>query len=276
MLKAIVGAATALVITGAGSGAMAATGPVTPQRAQPAPLTSNFVSGVTAYSDATTFAGATSGLVTDGFQNVATGSNGQDIANFGSPVSGGTGLYVDSNGTTFSAMNSGYNSNLAIEGTQYGTNSNGSYGAIGNDFASDVLSTNYNALTISFAAPVTAFGINYGALARAFAATTAPDTFTFTIAGLGSATEGADGLINTGSFMQGGTGFFGVTSTTAFSSITINGTGTNNVFFDNVSSGAATAAVSAAPEPGAWALMLGGVGAMGMMLRRRRSAALTA
>ena len=35
-------------------------------------------------------------------------------------------------------------------------------------------------------------------------------------------------------------------------------------------------AVSAAPEPGAWALMLGGVGAMGLMLRRRRSAALTA
>ena len=32
-------------------------------------------------------------------------------------------------------------------------------------------------------------------------------------------------------------------------------------------------AVSAAPEPGAWALMLGGVGAMGLMLRRRRSGA---
>ena len=29
-------------------------------------------------------------------------------------------------------------------------------------------------------------------------------------------------------------------------------------------------AVSAAPEPGAWALMLGGVGATRLMLRRRR------
>ena len=34
--------------------------------------------------------------------------------------------------------------------------------------------------------------------------------------------------------------------------------------------------ISAAPEPGTWVLILGGVGAMGMMLRRRRSAALTA
>lgn len=35
-------------------------------------------------------------------------------------------------------------------------------------------------------------------------------------------------------------------------------------------------AVAAAPEPGPWALMLGGVGAMGLRLRRRRTAALSA
>ena len=34
--------------------------------------------------------------------------------------------------------------------------------------------------------------------------------------------------------------------------------------------------VSSAPEPGAWVLMIGGVGAMGLMFRRRRSAALAA
>lgn len=32
----------------------------------------------------------------------------------------------------------------------------------------------------------------------------------------------------------------------------------------------AASAVSAAPEPGSWALMLGGVGAIGLMLRSRR------
>ena len=37
----------------------------------------------------------------------------------------------------------------------------------------------------------------------------------------------------------------------------------------------ASDAVSAAPEPGTWALMLGGVGAMGLMLRRRRRAGAT-
>lgn len=42
--------------------------------------------------------------------------------------------------------------------------------------------------------------------------------------------------------------------------------GLNNVSFQGN-------AISAAPEPGAWALMLGGVGAMGLMLRRRRTAA---
>ena len=55
----------------------------------------------------------------------------------------------------------------------------------------------------------------------------------------------------------------------------------DNEFYgiDNVTASATAAAtppVSAAPEPGAWALMVGGVGAMGLMLRRRRTAALPA
>jgi hypothetical protein len=216
-------------------------------------------------------------LIVDGFDGVATGSNGQDYVSYGSPLSGGTGVYTDPNLTVFTAQNSGRISNLTIEGTQYGVNSNGSYGAIGADFGSAVLSTNYNSLTITFAAPVTAFSINYGALARAFAATSAPDLFSFTIPVLGSATEGADGLINQGSMMQGGAGFFGVTSVTPFSSITIdatdsNGFGVNNRFYDNVSYEAA-ATISPAPEPAAWALLLVGFGALGGSLRTRRRAA---
>ena len=51
----------------------------------------------------------------------------------------------------------------------------------------------------------------------------------------------------------------------------------NNEFYgiDNVTASATaamTSPVAAAPEPGAWALMLGGAGAMGLMLRRRRTA----
>ena len=236
----------------------------------PSPLTSNFSSGVTAYSDTAAFGAAATNLVMDGFQGVATGSNGQDYVSYGSNTSGGVGSYTDANGTVFTAVNSGYNSNLTIEGTQYGVKPTGSYGAVGADFGSDVLSTNYNSLTITFAAPVTAFGINYGSLGRSFAATTSADTFTFAISGLGSATEGAAGNINSGTFLQNGAGFFGVTSGTAFSSITISGSGIDNTFYDNVAYGVAPAAVSAAPEPGAWALILGGVGAMGLALRSRR------
>ena len=256
-------ATVALLVTGASSAAYA--------NGTPAPLTSNFSSGVTAYSDTAAFSAAATNLVTDGFQGVATGSNGQDYVSYGSNASGGVGSYTDANGTIFSATNSGYNSNLTIEGTQYGVKPTGSYGAVGADFGSDVLSTNYNSLTISFAAPVTAFSIDYGSLGRAFAATSSADTFTFAISGLGSATEGAAGNINAGTFLQNGAGFFGVTSATAFSSITISGSGVDNTFYDNATYGAGpAAAVSAAPEPGAWELMLGGVGAMGLMLRRRR------
>ena len=53
-------------------------------------------------------------------------------------------------------------------------------------------------------------------------------------------------------------------------------TGTDATNSSSASLGVTASAVSAAPEPGAWALMLGGVGAMGLRLRRRRSAALTA
>ena len=55
-------------------------------------------------------------------------------------------------------------------------------------------------------------------------------------------------------------------------------TNPNEWFIDDVSvngPAAGSAPVSAAPEPGAWALMLGGVGAMGLMLRRRRRAGAT-
>ena len=273
-MKRLLAASASLAMILGASAAHAKAAPP-PPRPAPAPLMSNFSSGVTAYSDAASFAANTSGTVIDNFEGVATGTNGQDYVSYGSPASGGQGIYIDPNDTTFTAQNSGYNSNLVIEGTQYGTNSNGSYGAIGSDFGSDVLSTNYNPLTITFAAPVTAFSINYAALAQAFAATATPDVFSFTIAGLGAATEGADGLTGQGTMVQAGTGFFGVTSATPFSSIVIDATdnssgfGMNNRFYDNVTY-EATAAVSAAPEPSIWMLMIVGVGLIGAALRYGR------
>ena len=63
---------------------------------------------------------------------------------------------------------------------------------------------------------------------------------------------------------------FNFTARTTSTSLTFTGSqGQQYIGLDNVSVAAASS-VSAAPEPGAWALMLGGVGAMGLALRSRR------
>ena len=149
---------------------------------------------------------------------------------------------------------------MTIEGTQYGYNAQG-YGAIGRDFGSDVLSTNYEPLTITFAQAVNAFSINFGALGTAFANLSSPVTFTFTVGGIsGSATEGAN---------LSGLSFFGLTSDTAFTSVTISNTSANQ-FFDNVTYQAAPAS-SDVPEPASWAMMVGGFGLLGGALRRKKA-----
>ena len=62
--------------------------------------------------------------------------------------------------------------------------------------------------------------------------------------------------------------FLGYTSSTPFTTVTFNGTVGDGFGIDNVSfSSAVTAAV---PEPGTWALMLTGFGAVGFTMRRRQ------
>jgi len=77
-------------------------------------------------------------------------------------------------------------------------------------------------------------------------------------------------LFGTGGHMLWQTGSFTFTGT-GHDAIQLQATvpGNGGVFFDNVS-------VSGAPEPAAWALMIGGFGLAGASLRRRRAAAAAA
>lgn len=63
--------------------------------------------------------------------------------------------------------------------------------------------------------------------------------------------------------------FGGITDTKGFSSVTIYGTdGEDFIAYDSLRY--STSLAGAAPEPGAWALMLLGVGVIGAIARRRR------
>lgn len=104
--------------------------------------------------------------------------------------------------------------------------------------------------TFSFAAPVTAFGVDIASSQSQ-------------LAGFGGGVSGALALAaNT-------PGFFGVISDAPFSTVTVNVDGSSNVGFDALTFGLAAAAV---PEPAAWTLLVLGFGGVGASLRRRRPA----
>jgi hypothetical protein len=63
--------------------------------------------------------------------------------------------------------------------------------------------------------------------------------------------------------------FFNFQSDTAFNRIQLVQNGGGGFEFDNLTIGSS---VSAAPEPGTWAMMLLGFGTIGYLLRTRRSA----
>ena len=137
----------------------------------------------------------------------------------------------------------------------------------------DVINTPYEGtLTITFAAPVTAFALDLGT----FYGTPIPPGVT-----PGAATTAYGQPVQIGTSQGNFTfntnttqtmAFFGITSDTAFTSFTIHGlsnqTGASNVF-DNVRYG--SAAAGAVPEPATWAMMIIGFGMVGASLRRRQA-----
>lgn len=177
--------------------------------------------------------------------------------------------------TVIDNFNSGVSSTLTsgVAGTDYVIQSvNNSAGA--NIPTSSGNGTDYlsvlggGAVTLTFAAPIKAFAFDWGSL----------DIYNhLTISGVGfsafTVSPGASPIGNT--LANGGqsgvntNGMLVVTGNAGekFKSITL-ASGTNSMEVDNLA--------VAVPEPATWALMIGGFGMAGGMLRRRRAAALTA
>jgi hypothetical protein len=119
-------------------------------------------------------------------------------------------------------------------------------------------------VTINFTTAVTAFSL---------------DLSTFSGAGPNAAVYGYDVTVGTGqgdfavtTLDRPNMAFFGATSDTGFTSITLNA-GSSSVFFnfDNLTLATAIPAAAGVPEPASWAMMLGGFGLVGGAMRRRRA-----
>ncbi len=135
----------------------------------------------------------------------------------------------------------------------------------------DVINTPYGqTLTITFDSAVTAFAIDIGDF---FGLPYQPGVSFPDLTGYGLPVVIGNGQTSftvstaaTRNFT-----FFGLTSDTAFTSVTIQGApgySGSSTIFDNVRFGSAIAPV---PEPASWALMIGGLGLVGAAMRRRKA-----
>ena len=192
----------------------------------------------TFFSDAADFAAATTGLTTGNFDGIA--PPGQSTTAFSFTVQG-----VTFKNNVFSGV-----IDAASDFAIYGNRS--FYSGFGSPIS-----------TISFAG-TTAFGLEFGSsnISRGRRI-----SFTLSDGSLFSTTVPA---------VIGTTAFFGFTSATPITGITVNTEGTSGFFtFDVVSFsvGDAWSAAGVIPEPATWALMIAGFGLVGETLRRRRLAA---
>lgn len=169
-----------------------------------------------------------------------------------------SGQFTDANGTTFSLATvppAGYNGPIELNllDSTY-LPSTGSY--IGNHYGSDVLGSNYSDVIFSFDHIVNAFGLDFGSFGRAFVDKS--DVFGFTVNGLGTQTV----VSNTGA-----TKFFGLTSATGFTSISIRTSNDTQRVYDKVA--ISSPSIAAVPEPAIWLMMLMGFGLVGLCARRK-------
>ena len=205
----------------------------------------------------TQFATATSGgtVTTDGFEGITT------------PTSGGVGSVPE--GTTFART--GYTiGDGGIAGATLtaldNTFVNGG-NQIRNRFGAgtgSVIDDGYGDLSFTFAAPVNAFGIDIATIARGFVGSSS-GAFTLTV-------NGTPYIYNYSG--SSGFGFLGITTDTAFSSLTIATSKVNDSLFDNVRFGTIPAATAPVPEPATWGTIILGFGLLGGMMRRRTAARL--
>lgn len=120
-------------------------------------------------------------------------------------------------------------------------------------------------LTLNFNTATTAFGFDYFD-------TDTTDSYSINLPG-GAVYNSPPFALASGGVAS--TGFFGLTSTTAFTSVII----TNNRFggyisdegFDNVLTNGAGSTVGGVPEPTSWAMLITGFGLVGFAARRRRT-----
>jgi hypothetical protein len=210
----------------------------------------------TTYTNAADFAAATTGVTNTDFEGQAAGTSTWILQN-GPWTTGGITISQASPGSPFqNAFRSdpGFTSYYYDWGT------------------GDVVNTPYaGTLTVTFAAPVTAFSVDLGVFYDDNNFNTPPGAPS-TLYGMPITLGTAQGNFTVNTATTQVLTFFGITSNTAFTSFTISGispiAGVSMVL-DNVRYG--TANVTAVPEPMSWALMLGGFGLAGAGLRRRQA-----
>lgn len=131
-----------------------------------------------------------------------------------------------------------------------------------------MLTRQFGVLTITFDAPTTAFGFDLGTFADDGDPST-PAGQPSTLYSFPVFVGTAQGNFTVDTFDIPNLAFFGLTSSTPFSSVTIT-SGDNFTIIDNVT--LATANAGVIPEPGTWALMIAGFGLVGASMRRRKGA----